>query len=84
MMRHLLTMAKFLSFPARRVRKIAARLLRYSASRATLSRPMTRWQDRPEPPESLGNMLQRLASLQPHVVLVLENIVAEMLRQVDT
>jgi hypothetical protein len=75
-------MTKLLLFPVRRIRKTAMRLLRYSASRAPLSKPAT-WIDRPDPPESLGNMLQRLVSLQPHVVLVLENIVAEMLRQID-
>jgi hypothetical protein len=75
-------MPKLLSFPARSVRKTATRLLRLTASRADLQKPAS-WPNRPDPPESLGNMLQRLVLLAPHVVLVLENIVAEMLRQID-
>jgi len=75
-------MAKLIPFPARRVRRYAERLLILSASRESLSRPEV-WTQRPVPSEPLGNMLQRLALQRPAVVLVLENIVADMLDQLD-
>jgi hypothetical protein len=65
-------------FPARRIRRTAESVLILSASRESLNRPVT-WANRPEPPEPLGNMLQRLALVRPHAVLVLENVVADML-----
>jgi len=75
-------MRNLLPFPARSVRARAKRLLRLTVSRERLNKP-TLWADQPVPRESLGNMLQRLARLRPHAVLVLESIVVEMLRQVD-
>jgi hypothetical protein len=75
-------MAKLLPFPARSVRVRSKRLLRLTVSRERLNRPNP-WEGRPIPREPLGNMLQRLARARPHAVLVLENIVAEMLREVD-
>jgi hypothetical protein len=73
---------KLIPFPARRVQRFAARLLICSASRERLSPPLM-WTDRPVPPEPLGNMLQRLALERPRVVLLLENIVADMLTTID-
>lgn len=35
------------------------------------------------PPESLGNMLQRLAGKRPAAIFVLEKLVADMLKRVD-
>lgn len=35
------------------------------------------------PPEALGNMLQRVALHRPALVLLLENIVADVLAQLD-
>lgn len=73
-------MAKLVPFPARRIRQTTEWLLILSASRERLNRPNA-WPDRPLPPEPLGNMLQRLALKRPAVVLVLENIVADILGQ---
>jgi hypothetical protein len=75
-------MAKLLAFPARSVRARAKRLLRLTASRERLNKP-TPWEGRPVLREPLGNMLQRLARVRPHAVLVLESIVADMLRQLE-
>lgn len=75
-------MAKQIPFPARHVKKMAAWLLLCSASRESLSRPGT-WANRPAPPEPLGNMLQRLVLIRPHVVLVLESVVAEALATIE-
>lgn len=75
-------MAKLIPFPARRIRRTAELLLLLSASHETLSRPKI-WTNRPVPRESLGNMLQRLMLRRPAAVLVLENIVAEMLNQIE-
>jgi hypothetical protein len=71
-------MAKLLPFPARSVRRSAARVLQLTASRERLNAPVS-WSNRPTPKEPLGNMLQRLALLRPHAVLVLESIVDDML-----
>lgn len=75
-------MNKPVPFPSRRVRRFAERLLILSSSRESLSRPV-KWANRPVPPEPLGNMLQRLAQRRPATVLLLENIVADMLDQLD-
>jgi len=71
-------MTKLIPFPARRVRRFAVWLLVLSASRERLSRPVV-WARRPVPPEPLGNMLQRLALQSPALVLLLENLVADLL-----
>lgn len=73
---------KLIPFPVGHVRRIAVRLLLLSASRASLNRPEM-WKNRPTPPESLGNMLQRLMLRRPVALLVLESIVAEMLAQIE-
>jgi hypothetical protein len=75
-------MTKLIVFPARRTLCLAARLLSCSASRASLNPPV-KWVNRPVPPEPLGNMLQRLALLRPAAVLLLTNVVAEMLNQIE-
>lgn len=75
-------MAKLIPFPARRVRRLAESVLLLADSRERLSKPKL-WIDRPLPPEPLGNMLQRLARKRPAAVLVLENVVADMLKQLD-
>jgi hypothetical protein len=75
-------MAPVLRFPARRVKTYAAWLLNSTASRDQLSKPHA-WIDRPVPPEPLGNMLQRLARERPVLVLLLENIAAELLAQLE-
>ena len=75
-------MPPVIRFPARRVKTYAAWLLNYSASRDRLSKPHA-WIDRPVPPEPLGNMLQRLALERPVLVLLLENIAAEILAQIE-
>jgi len=75
-------MPTLLPFPARRVRQSATLLL--NASRGcSLTKP-TPWRNRPEPPEALGNLLQRLVVLQPAAVLLIENVVAEMLAQLES
>jgi hypothetical protein len=38
---------------------------------------------RPERPERLGNMLQRLIVKRPAVVLVIENLVADLLKELE-
>jgi hypothetical protein len=75
-------MPKVLPFPARRVRRTAAYLLRLTASPRSTNKPPAP-ANRPGPPEALGNMLQRLVDKRPATVLVLENIVAEMLKQLE-
>lgn len=75
-------MAKLVPFPAQRVWQTAERLLILSASPERLNAPEA-WPDRPVPPKPLGNMLQHLALLRPAAVLVLENVVANMLDQLD-
>jgi hypothetical protein len=72
-------MAKLVPFPITRVKKSAAALLKL---RESCARPVL-WQNRPVPPELLGNMLQHLARKEPATVCVLENVVAEILEQVD-
>ncbi len=76
-------MSKLIPFPARRVQRFAERLLILTASCEMLSRPEL-WTHRPVPPEPLGNMLQRLALRRPAVVLLLENVVADMLERLDS
>lgn len=71
-------MAKLVPFPARRIRRTAELVLLLSASRERLNAPSP-WKKRRAPRESLGNMLQRLALLRPHAVVVLESIVEDML-----
>jgi hypothetical protein len=72
-------------FPLRRVRRTAKRLLILSnlRERQRFSLPPTNWINSPVPSEPLGNMLQRLARKKPVAVLVLANIVAEMLAQLE-
>lgn len=76
-------MAKLLPFPKRRVQQTAAYVLRMSVSHASRKRlsKQAPWSDRPDPPESLGNLLQKLALKRPAAVLVIESMVAEMLQQ---
>jgi hypothetical protein len=75
-------MNKLIPFPTRRVQTFVDCLLISSASITTLSRP-TKWGDRPVPSEPLGNMLQRLAIHRPGIVLLLENVVADILKRID-
>jgi len=75
-------MPTLIRFPARRVKTFAAWLLNSSACRTRLSKP-TPWIARPIPSDPLGNMLQRLALLHPDAVLLLENIVADVLEQIE-
>lgn len=77
-------MAKVVPFPTRRVLWTAQYVLRLStsdASRKRLSKPVP-WSNRPASPETLGNMLQHLARLQPAAVLVIESMVADILAQI--
>lgn len=69
-------------FPVRYVQHLTLSLLISSTSRTRLSKPNP-WSDRPVPPEALGNMLQSLARRRPTLVLLLENIVADILTQLD-
>lgn len=75
-------MAKLIPFPARRLLRTSALVLNLAASWEITNKPDT-WPNRPVPPERLGNMLQRLARKRPAAVLVLENLVADMLEQID-
>jgi hypothetical protein len=75
-------MPKLIPFPASDVQTFAERLLILSASCDQLRKPEP-WANRPAPPEALGNMLQRLALRRPLLVLVLENIVADVLAHAD-
>lgn len=74
-------MAKLLPFPARRIQQTAAFMLQLSTSPGKFAKPKP-WRNRPEPPEALGNLLQRLVVVQPEAVLLLENLIAEMLAQI--
>lgn len=69
-------------FPNRQVKRTADYVIALSASRDQLSRPRV-WRNRPKPAEPLGNMLQRLALRRPQVVLVLENLVADILARTE-
>lgn len=73
-------MPKLVLFPANAIQHAADSLLALTASRERLSKPEV-WPNRPTPPEPLGNMLQRLALKRPIAVLVLENLVADLLKQ---
>lgn len=77
-------MPKLLPFPTRRVLWTAQYVLRLSTSKASRKRlsKQAPWSNRSAPPEALGNMLQRLAHLQPAAVLVIESIVADILAQI--
>jgi len=75
-------MPNLIPFPASCVRRLAARLVILTASRDTLSAPLV-WRNRPAPPERLGNMLQHLARRRPVLVLLFENLIAEVLAQID-
>lgn len=75
-------MNNLVPFPARRVKRTAAYLLKLSGSPALPNRPAV-FVDQPHPPEALGNMLQRLAIQRPHAVLVFESLIAEMLAQLE-
>lgn len=69
-------MPKLLPFPVQSVRQSATLLL--AASRTlSFSKPQP-WANRPEPPETIGNLLQRLVVLQPAAYLLIENVVADM------
>lgn len=76
-------MAKVVPFPTRRVQRTAAYVLNLSARWARLNKPQL-WTNRPEPPESLGNMLQHLLIVRPGAVLLIENLVAEILAQIGS
>lgn len=76
-------MAKLLPFPARRIQQTAAFMVQLSASPERFAKPRP-WDNRPVPPEALGNLLQRLVVLQPEAILLIENLVAEMLAQIES
>lgn len=75
-------MPKLIPFPAAAVARTRRRLLMLSAPSALPKQPRV-WAARPEPPEALGAMLQRLAIRRPLAVVLLANIVAEMLDALD-
>jgi hypothetical protein len=75
-------MPNVIPFPARRVRRFAEWLLISSASHERLSKPEP-WTNRPQPPEPLGNMLQRIALQHPALVLLFESVVAEVVAQME-
>lgn len=75
-------MAKLIPFPFRQVRRFAMHVLS-AASHMGGTHPPLKWRNRPVPPERMGNMLQRLAVVDPYTLLVLESIVAEVLKQID-
>jgi len=76
-------MAKLLPFPSQRIRQTAACMLKLVASPEKLKKPRP-WANRPDPPEALGNLLQRLVVLQPEAILLIENLVAEMIAQIES
>jgi hypothetical protein len=77
-------MTKLVPFPTRLVKRSAASVLTLSEQYA---RPNVDWSNRPAPPEQLGNMLQHLAHergpMGRAAVLVLENLVADILEQLE-
>jgi hypothetical protein len=75
-------MPKLIPFGPRHTREAAAYVLALSRrwSRSSKTKP---WLQAREP-ERLGNLLQRLAAKRPAVVFVIENLVAEMLKQLES
>lgn len=75
------TLAKKTRYPARRIYTTASSVLKLADSyeRQRLSNPA--WRDRPNPPESFGNLLQQIAVRKPVAVLVLQSLAAEILAQ---
>jgi hypothetical protein len=73
-------MSNPIPFPAKHIEQHAASMLTLSASSEIQNAV---WIDRPVPPEALGNMLQALLHKRPVAVLLLGNLVAEMLAQID-
>lgn len=75
------TLTKKTRFRVRRFYRTASSLLTLcdSYEKARLSKPS--WRARPDPPESLGNLLQQIAVKRPVVVLVFESLAAEILAQ---
>lgn len=73
-------MPKMIPFPFQHVQQSAASLLALTASHEKLKKPQV-WVHHDPPPEPLGNMLQRLALRRPVMVLLIESIVAELLKQ---
>ncbi len=74
--------ATLIPFPKRRLGRLADWMILQSKSREDLNRPQV-WSDRPVPPDTLGNMLQRLVVLRPCVVLLIESTVAEILQRLE-
>jgi len=77
-------MPKPIPFPTPWLQRTAQSVLHLAATRERLSRPAAPWTDRPKPPEALGNLLQHLAVQRPAAVLVIENLVAEVLAQLES
>lgn len=75
-------MATLIPFQPRRVHEAAAYALALSARWTRLSRGKP-WLPAREP-ERLGNHLQRLAHTRPALVYVIENLVAEIVRQLES
>jgi len=74
--------SKLIPFNARqRRRETAAYALALSARWQRLNKGKP--SPRPDRPEHLGNMLQRLTVKQPAVVLALTNLIADMLEELD-
>jgi len=76
-------LAKLLPFPSQRIRQTAAFMLQLSTSPERFRKPRP-WENRPDPPEALGNLLQHLVVLQPEAILLIENLVAEMIAQIES
>lgn len=74
-------MAILIPFRQQRYRALAAYALKLSARWSRLN-PGASFP--PPHPERLGNLLQRLTDQRPALVLVVENLVVEMLRQLDS
>jgi len=68
-------------YPARRIYTTASLVLKLADSyeRQRLSNPA--WRDRPNPPESFGNLLQQIALRKPVALLVFQSLAAEILAQ---
>lgn len=73
-------MATLIPFRRHRYRELATYALKLSARYARLN-PGASFP--PREPERLGNLLQRLTAQRPALVVVVENLVVEMLRQLD-
>lgn len=74
-------MATVIPFRRHRYRDVATYALRLSARYSRLN-PAASFP--PREPERLGNLLQRLTKKRPSLVLVVENLVVELLRQLDS